>query len=242
MARTTAPQPAERRSTEFAYERLTEMIIGGEIAAGAPVSQAGLADQLGVSRTPLREAARLLQREGLLVGEPNHRLRVPEVSLEDLDELYSIRITVESLALRVAIPRMTADYIDGLAGELDEIERLAAKGIDADAPHRRFHLGLVAPAGTRYEELGSTLWDHSIRYRSACMEAAPLSPELSELMTEGQHDHRGILEAARSGFPGRAAVILATHYAQTARFLAASIDGDHHLAAIDAALAAAGAN
>ncbi|MFM9023283.1 MAG: GntR family transcriptional regulator, partial [Solirubrobacterales bacterium] len=75
------PSPQARKSTGAGDDRLRSMVLGGELPAGTPVSQASLAQELGVSRTPLREAARLLQNEGLLVGEPNQRLRVAEVSL-----------------------------------------------------------------------------------------------------------------------------------------------------------------
>lgn len=234
---------APRRSGteyEYAYERLAEMILSGDIAAGTPISQVDLAEEIGVSRTPLREASRLLQREGLLVGEPNRRLRAADVTLEDLDELYSVRISVESLALQLAVPRMDDDHVSGLEEALDELERMGAEGRDADEPHRRFHLQLVAPAGTRFENLGSSLWDHSIRYRSACLASGPGSPELEELIVEGARDHRAILAAVRRGDGSGAAAILAGHYAQTARFLAGRIDGDHTLEAVAAALGEVG--
>lgn len=241
MGPSRAPLPAERRSTEFAYARLAEMITSGEIAAGTAVSQAGLAEELGVSRTPLREAARLLQREGLLVGEPNRRLRVAEVSIGDLDALYAMRIAVEALALRVAVPQMGQPQVDELEASLDEIERLAEAGLDADEPHRRFHLQLVAPAGSRFEELSQRMWDHSTRYRSACLTTGSGSTELAALIFEGQRDHRRILEAARTGDGVAAAGILAAHFAHTARFLASRIDGERALPAIDAALASSAA-
>ena len=93
-------------STQHAYEELRRQILQGELAPGATFSQVQLSDQLGVSRTPLREAVRLLQMEGLLRAEPRRRVRVSPLSTEDFEDLYAIRIALESLAVRLTVPQL----------------------------------------------------------------------------------------------------------------------------------------
>lgn len=234
----SAPGPGERRSTDYAYERIREQIISGEIPAGSAVSQAALAEELGVSRTPLREATRLLQNEGLLVGERNQRLRVAAISLPDLDQLYAIRIATEAMAIRLAVPQMD-DRHKGQVGEtLDAMEKVAGgeKG-NFDDHHREFHRLLVAPAGERFEAISETLWDHTIRYRSAYLSAAG---DLHETVEAARAEHRAIEAAILAGDAEGAADALVAHYARTARTIFATADPDHQATAVEAAIDAAG--
>src|SRR5438034_6443771 len=92
--------------TRAVYRRLYAEILAGHLDPGKPVSQIKLAERLGVSRTPLREALRMLERDGLIHSEPNRRVRVTPVSVEDLEQLYALRVTVEALAIRITVPRL----------------------------------------------------------------------------------------------------------------------------------------
>src|ERR1700704_190593 len=95
------------------YEQLREQILDGAFDPATPISQIKLAESLGVSRTPLREALRMLQRDGLIYSEPNRRVRVTALSITDLEELYASRIMIEALALRITVPRATAaDFVE----------------------------------------------------------------------------------------------------------------------------------
>ena len=94
-------------STQHAFEELRRRILQGELAPGATFSQVQLSNQLGVSRTPLREAVRLLQMEGLLRAEARRRVRVSPPSTDDFEDLYAIRISLESLAVRLTVPQLT---------------------------------------------------------------------------------------------------------------------------------------
>jgi len=210
------------------------MVLEGELPAGSPVSQASLAEQLGVSRTPLREAARLLQNEGLLVGEPNQRLRVAEVSLEDLDQLYAVRVATEALALGVAVPRMADSHVAELERALEEIGERAVSGGDFDEAHRRFHRLLVEPAGERFASLAETSWDHTSRYRVAYLSAVP---DVSGALLDAQHDHRSILDHIHAGDGPAAALSLADHYGRTARAVFDAVDGEFAPVALDRAVA-----
>src|SRR6478609_8207019 len=106
---------------EPVYDRVRTAILNGELAPGAIMSQVSLAEELGISRTPLREALRMLQSEGLIEAEPNRRVRVAPMSPEDLEDLWIIRVTLETEALRLSMPRMTADDLARLEGSMAEM-------------------------------------------------------------------------------------------------------------------------
>src|ERR1700680_4698252 len=88
--------PAGSTGADLVYEQLREAILHGRLAPGVVVSQVQLAKELGVSRTPLREAVRVLQREGLVEGEANRMVRVTPFSIQDIEQLYAVRIANEA--------------------------------------------------------------------------------------------------------------------------------------------------
>ena len=234
-----APQPSERRSTEYAYGLIRARILSGEIPPGSIVSQAQLAEAIGVSRTPLREATRLLQTEGLLEGEPNRRLRVAEVSVSDLEQLYALRITTESLAVRASVAKMDGSDLAVLRRAFDDMERFTLAGAveKADVAHRQFHSVLVSGAGERFAAVSSNLWDHTIRYRAAAVTSAT---NVAEVLLVAQAEHWQILSAAAEGDADAAAAGLARHYERTARTLITATDPEHKTLLLDGALAAVG--
>src|SRR4051812_6896620 len=149
--------------TEAVYQRVREAILEGEIAPGATMSQVALADELGISRTPLREALRMLQSEGLVDAERNRRVRVAPISPRDLEELCVMRVTLEAEAIRLAVPRMTDDDLARLEGYNAEMAHFArAKDYRRwVVPHQAFHRALPSPAGERFTALLTQLFDHA---------------------------------------------------------------------------------
>src|SRR4029077_11968621 len=116
-----------REAPEMAlYELLREQILEGAFDPEIPISQIKLAESLGVSRTPLREALRMMQRDGLIDSEPHRRVRVTALSIPDLEELDAARIVIESLALRITLPRATESDIDELEAVLAAMGKAAA--------------------------------------------------------------------------------------------------------------------
>ena len=124
------------------YTSLRESILNGALPPGESLSQVQLASQLGVSRGPLREAVRMLQREGLVEAEVNRRGRVSSFSIDDLEQLYAMRIVHESLAIRINVPRFVKRDIDALRGCLRRMEALAGHDLrqwQARRPRIPFH-------------------------------------------------------------------------------------------------------
>ena len=92
--------------------RIRDMIFAGEFVGGQRVPEKQLCGQLSVSRTPLREALKVLASEGLLVLLPNRGARIAQMTAEDLDEIFPIMGMLESLAGEIACTRITDDGID----------------------------------------------------------------------------------------------------------------------------------
>jgi GntR family transcriptional regulator, rspAB operon transcriptional repressor len=191
---------------------IRERIIDGGYAAGATLSQVRLAREIGVSRTTLREALRMLEQEGLIESEFNRRVQVASFSPEDLAQIYSIRIPVEAAALRIAVPMLGPEDLDEAERLLDEIERLGA-GPDPDEwnrPHRAFHLALLVPSGPRMLKLAAELHDHAACFRVLSGDTEP------QVWNVSSAQHRALLDACRDGDAELAAVRLAHHHAWAA--------------------------
>ncbi len=96
----------------FILEELRRDIIEGMLAAGAKLGQEDLARRFGVSRIPVRQALSRLETEGLVTIEPNKGARIAPLAVEDLQEIYEMRIAAEVLALRKALPNLTNATLD----------------------------------------------------------------------------------------------------------------------------------
>ncbi|MBV9229784.1 MAG: GntR family transcriptional regulator [Chloroflexi bacterium] len=201
-----------RDSTEVAYLQLRKAIMRCEIPSGVQISQRALSELTGVGRTPLREALRMLQREGLVEAEPNHRVRVADFSISDLEQLYAMRISLEALAIRLTVPLLKADELRRLQELLAQMSELPTPQEYErwEVPHRAFHLGLVAHAGTRIVTMIAQLSDHAERYRRF------YSNESSRAFERGVREHRAIVDACLARDPARAAECLARHYSSVA--------------------------
>jgi DNA-binding GntR family transcriptional regulator len=202
--------PENGLGTEAVYRRVREAILEGEIAPGATMSQVSLAEELGISRTPLREALRMLQSEGLVDAERNRRVRVAPVSPRDLEELAVIRVTLEAEAIRLAVPRMAAEQLARLEGLHAEMAHFARERDYRRwvVPHAEFHRALTAPAGERFSGVLTQLFDHTERYRRMHIGHGPTAWATA--------DHRAILDACKEGDRDAAGRLLAQHFARTA--------------------------
>jgi DNA-binding GntR family transcriptional regulator len=202
-------------STAHAYREVRRAILDGGLPPGSVFSQVQLAARLGISRTPLREALRLLQNEGLVRAEVRRRFRVASLDLGDLEQLYAMRVGLEPLAVRATVPLLGDAELADMRRALEEGADALARGEAAALrpPHRRFHLGLVAHAGARLFNTVSELWDHAERYRLMYHQTA--QDEMA-VYTLAQSEHRAILTAAESHDGECAGGLLAQHLARTA--------------------------
>jgi GntR family transcriptional regulator, rspAB operon transcriptional repressor len=205
------PDRREGDNVEVVHEQLRGFILHGELKAGETFSQVALAARCGVSRTPLREALRMLQREGLIVSEPNRRVTVAPFSLPDLEQIYSMRIALEAAAIRASVPGMTPEDIADLQGHLARMDHFAAAA-DYDrweVPHRAFHQGLVRRAGERIAATLAELSDHGERYRRYYTVNEP------KFGARGAKEHRAIFDAVQQRDLDASAATLVLHLSHT---------------------------
>ena len=123
------PMMESRPIREIAYEVLKNAIITGEIPAGERIVETDYADRLHISRTPLREALRKLERDGLVEYVLRRGVVVKAFTLADVDEIYTIRNALEMLTLPAIVEKATADDIASLRERLAEMDAI----IDGDS-------------------------------------------------------------------------------------------------------------
>lgn len=130
-------------------EQLTRAIVGGRLVPGQRLGEAEVARQMGVSRAPVREAARLLEQRGLLVSQPNRGFSVRNPTLEELDELYGLRLCLEQYAGAELLRRGDAAMLDPLRRQLARLLETAARGDNAAVVEEdlRFHLLICQLSG-----------------------------------------------------------------------------------------------
>jgi DNA-binding GntR family transcriptional regulator len=206
-----ADDESVQSNLNIAYERVKTAILRTELEPGSVVSQVKLAKSLGVSRTPLREALRLLQREGLVEAQHNQRVKIAGMSVSDMEELYALRITTEALALRCSVPRLTNDDFGTLHKLVKEMDVMMERNdVDGwEVPHREFHRQLIRHAGPRSERLIRELSDQAERYRRAFIKQG-----MHGWATSAQ-EHKAILQSCERTDVNGAVEGLARHLART---------------------------
>jgi len=224
--------------TEFAYQRTRDDILHGRLQPGQPISQLKLAEQLGLSRGPLREAMRMLQRDGLLVAEFNHRFKVAPLDIADLEQAYAMRIALEPIAVRISIPNLTEQHFSTIA---HDAQRAEEPGQTLDDPiidlHTRFHIQLQAGAPPQLGEQCLHLLDRTERYRRFWSSAAP---DRDEIVALSRAEHWQIYEAALARNAELAAELTVRQLARTAKQLISAIDPAYDAKVLRAAVQQSG--
>ena len=225
------------------HARLRKLILDGTYGPGTVLSQVELAEALGVSRTPLREALRMLQEEGLIEAERNQRARIPPFDPQVLDALYASRILHETVGIRLMATHLEQKDVEAIEKALTDMD-LAAMGQDADAweePHRRFHRLLVSHAG---EALLNTIAGYADRceyYRRMYNRQMP-AENPTHVWEVTAAEHRSIAEACISRNAVAASRRLALHLARIALTLLARLSPEYEPAAIRTAMRMVGAD
>ena len=141
-----------------AYFRLRELIASGTLPPGARLDEQALADKLAISRTPLRDAIGKLAKEGLIENRPYRGNFVRVFTAKQVSDLYEVRKALESLAVRLAVPKLTEEDLSKLRDILDDVRATLERGDIAEysAADQRFHslMAEIANNQTLIESLG----------------------------------------------------------------------------------------
>ncbi len=205
--------PGTRQSIAPLHALLRECILDGRLAPGTVLSQVALGRQLGVSRTPVREALRMLQEEGFVEAEPNQRMRVTGIDPAELDGDYATRIMLETLAMTMTMDGFGAPARREAKAQLTAMRRTSrARDIEGwFVAHGEYHRLLTAGAGEALQRQLRALSDRSVRYIRITQRFDPKS--WSE---PGNVEHPAILDAVVAGDRDAAVSCLAHHLERTA--------------------------
>ena len=181
---------------DVVYQTLRNAILKGELKPGERLMEMKLANKMGVSRTPIREAIRMLENEGLAVTIPRRGALVAKMTLKDMDDAYEIRRALEELCFKYIMKRpLSMDDIASLRYAEKVFEEAVNEG-DMDMVEQKdseFHMVIYEIAGnTRLVSIMSTMQEQLSRYRWAYIQN---QTRLQQLIIE----HREILDALEKG-------------------------------------------
>jgi len=195
-------------ATERAYRTIHERIVRLELAPGALLVESVVAEELGLGRTPVREALKMLACENLVVIVPQRGIYVAEITLTDLQEIAELRVELEALSARLAARRITRPELANLH---TLVERLASVSPgDTETLMRidgEFHTALGRAAGNRHlAGMLTSLYDKSLRLWRLAL------PRMGFLAAAVER-HEGLLEALDAGDSEAAGRIMHEHVA-----------------------------
>jgi DNA-binding GntR family transcriptional regulator len=204
----TPDAPLENRTLrEQVIDHLREEILSSRLAPGTELGEAALARSLGISRGPLREALGQLAAEGLVTMVPRRGAVVTRLTRREFIDAYQVREALESLALRLAVPRLGTAEKAELHRRCAQMEREAQAGNTTRffEINREFHRLLVHASGNRKLE---AVHAQLIAQMGRLMNK---SAELRGGLEQSAAEHRAILDAIDAGDPALAARLLEEH-------------------------------
>ncbi len=222
MAPKPAPQDgmngllSKRTMADQVAELLRQRILSGALPAGMPIRQEHLAAELGISRIPLREALKQLAAEGFVTIASHKGATVAPLSIAEVEELFQLRLRLETWVLGLALPRLTA-------ADLAALDQLIAEQRAPDSLPRwgdlnwRFHEVMYQPAGRPLTlKMLKRIHDNIDRY-------IRLEISLSAGRDRAFREHEELLAYCREGAVAPALALLERHIQQTAESLIAQL-------------------
>ncbi len=215
-------QPVQRVTlTDSVYKNLFEAIVTGAFAGGDELNEVSLSRQFSVSRTPVREALRLLAAEGLVDISSNRSATVRRISERDMSEIYQIRGVLEPLAASLAAERMPRgearrlrERLERIAGELsgpDEGEPgFALRDVDFDCS---FHAAIAGASGNR------RLRDDILRHTNVIRLVPRLLAQTAERTRQVYEEHDRVLSALEAKDAEAARRAMEAHVASATQWL-----------------------
>jgi len=205
-----------RTKQELAYEALRDAIITCRFPPGKRLVENELAQQLGMSRSPIREALKRLSSEGLVKEVPHIGVTVADVALDSLHELYLVLAALEGLACREATLRRSEETLQSMAQLLEAMDRMLARDdyLEWARLNAEFHFLSRRDCAMPYLlHLLNEIWNRLRRFQIFSGAAALRAPQ-------SQKEHRAIYEAMQAGDADRVEFLSRVHNAETDRSFA----------------------
>lgn len=202
---------------DVVFKTLREAILKGDLKSGEHLMEMQLAAKLGVSRTPVREAIRMLEQEGLAVTIPRRGAEVAKMTLKDMEDVLEVREVLDELAVRVACARINEEQLVRLEAAKEDFER-CTKGSSIKkiaAADVAFHdIIYEAADNPKLFSILNNLREQLYRYRVEYLKDKKSYPTLieeHEQITQGlkEHDMNKALDAMRSHVENQAASVKA---------------------------------
>jgi DNA-binding GntR family transcriptional regulator len=198
-----------RLASEKAYHRIKEKIITLELGPSSVIDEQALMKELGLGRTPIREALQRLDAEGLVHIVPRRGMFVTDISITDLQEIFEVRIVLAGFCARLAAERIIAPQIDQMETVLQDLEHVQSGDSKALMEiDRRFQRLLCQAAGNEFlAEALNRLYDLSLRLWYLVL------PRLGEVRAAIEQ-HRQVLEALKAKDAAQAEALIQEHIAE----------------------------
>lgn len=201
-------QKKENKSlTTIIFEKVREDILNDVYVDGEKIVEAKLAEELGVSRTPVREALKQLELDGLVESIPNRGVIVKGITEQDIADIYTIRIAIEGIAANWSVRRISDEEIAALKEVYELMEFYTARG-DADKTfelNTKFHEIIYKATRSRYME--HVLKDFQMFIKSTRSKSLKSEGRLEEALGE----HKAVLEAFLTHDPDAAVSAVLAH-------------------------------
>lgn len=192
---------------DVVFKTLRQAILTGELAPGERLMEVHLADRLGVSRTPIREAIRKLELEGLVIMVPRKGAMVAQISKENLKDVLEVRAALEKLAVELACERITQEGIIDLKIACEYFAQMTRTGdvTRISKADEALHNVIVKATGNqRLEQMISNLSEQMYRYRFEYLKESKYHTPLIE-------EHRVLYEAIKERNKEKASAQIVTH-------------------------------
>ena len=207
-----------------AYDALRTAIVSGSYPAETRLKEADLASDLGMSRTPIREAIRQLELDGLVSITPNAGAVVREMTAQDVEEIFALRAVLEGFSASEAAQRMNDAEIAALAVNQSDLQNCSSRGTDANVDrlmtlNGEFHRALIRGSqNTRLMALHDKVTELPLLWRTRFWGSPPARE--SAVMYHGE-----VVEAIHARDPLRADAVMKSHLYAAKDFFAAQSEG-----------------
>ncbi|MCI7263458.1 MAG: GntR family transcriptional regulator [Clostridiaceae bacterium] len=194
---------AETGYKQKAYDYIKKQIVGGALIPGAIINEKELTKQLGISRTPIREAIQRLAEEGLVVVMPSRGTIVSHISMNDIRQIYQARKLIEPYAVGLAVGHVDRDRMLTYRRIFEEQQNSMGQENDWDS---EFHLYLAECSGNQFfKKMVKDLMTQSMRIRVLSNEKKAHRFELARA------EHLAIIDAVLAGDPETAQKAVLSH-------------------------------